>query len=193
MTQADRVLSTPPTNTPIDTTRRRFLAVAAVGSIIGAGSLAVAAAMPPDVPQAVTVPQASPELRAAIRQLSATHATLVRAEADLEEVEAIVTDWLAKHPKPTSKRGIRRWIKKTDNYHRATTATVWQAVLTAEQAFEHDQHAVAAVPISGPGDVAALAAASIIFDAVELHTNNRAPIARAVVAQVFKLGKTVLS
>jgi hypothetical protein len=31
MTQADSVLSTPPTNTPVDTTRRRFLAVAAVG------------------------------------------------------------------------------------------------------------------------------------------------------------------
>jgi hypothetical protein len=43
MTQADSVLSTPPTNTPVDTTRRRFLAVAAVGSIIGAGSLAAAA------------------------------------------------------------------------------------------------------------------------------------------------------
>jgi hypothetical protein len=29
MTQADRVLSTPPTNTPVDTTRRRFLSQAA--------------------------------------------------------------------------------------------------------------------------------------------------------------------
>jgi hypothetical protein len=59
MTQADRVLSTPPTNTPIDTTRRRFLTVAAVGSMIGAGSLAFAAAAPNDVPQAVTVPMHS--------------------------------------------------------------------------------------------------------------------------------------
>lgn len=56
MTQADSVLSTPPTNTPVDTTRRRFLAVAAVGSMVGAGSLAYAAAAPNDVPQAVTVP-----------------------------------------------------------------------------------------------------------------------------------------
>jgi hypothetical protein len=57
MTQADRVLSTPPTNTPVDTTRRRFLAVAAVGSMIGAGSLAAVAMTPNDVPQAVTVPR----------------------------------------------------------------------------------------------------------------------------------------
>ena len=54
MTQANSVLSTPPTNTPVDTTRRRFLAVAAVGSIAGAGSLAFAAAAPNDVPAAVT-------------------------------------------------------------------------------------------------------------------------------------------
>jgi hypothetical protein len=64
MTQADSVLSTPPTNTsaidqpmfpPVDPTRRRFLAVAAVGSVVGAGSLA-AAAMASSIPQAVTVP-----------------------------------------------------------------------------------------------------------------------------------------
>ena len=33
MTQADRVLSTPPTNTPTDTKRRRFLSVAAAGAV----------------------------------------------------------------------------------------------------------------------------------------------------------------
>jgi len=43
MTQADRVHSTPPTNTsalPVDPTRRRFLTVAAVGSKPGCGSIA---------------------------------------------------------------------------------------------------------------------------------------------------------
>ena len=66
MPKADSVLSTPPTNTsaidhpmmfpPRDPTRRRFLAVAAVGSFVGAGSLAAAAMAPPNVPQAVTTP-----------------------------------------------------------------------------------------------------------------------------------------
>jgi hypothetical protein len=66
MTQADSVLSTPPTNTsaidhpmmfpPRDPTRRRFLAVAAVASAVGSGTLAAAAAMAPSVPQAVTAP-----------------------------------------------------------------------------------------------------------------------------------------
>jgi hypothetical protein len=46
MTRADRVLSTPPTNTPIDTNRQRFLAVAAGASAASVGTLAVAAAMP---------------------------------------------------------------------------------------------------------------------------------------------------
>jgi hypothetical protein len=59
MAKADRVYITPPTNTPVDTTRRRFLAVAAVGSIVGAGSLAFAAAASNDVPLAVTVPRHS--------------------------------------------------------------------------------------------------------------------------------------
>src|SRR5450432_3952589 len=66
MTQADSVLSTPPTNTsaidhpmmfpPVDPTRRRFLAVAAVASVVSAGTLAAATAMDPSVPAAVTVP-----------------------------------------------------------------------------------------------------------------------------------------
>jgi hypothetical protein len=65
MTQANSVYITPPTNTsaidhpmmfpPRDPTRRRFLAVAAVASAVGAGTLAAAAAMDPSVPVAVTV------------------------------------------------------------------------------------------------------------------------------------------
>jgi hypothetical protein len=49
MTQADRVFSTPPTNTsainPVDPTRRGFITLAAGASIISVGSLA-AVAMP---------------------------------------------------------------------------------------------------------------------------------------------------
>jgi hypothetical protein len=65
MTQADSVLSTPRTNTsaidhpimfpPRDPTRRRFLAVAAVASTVGAGTLAAAALTSPSVVVAVTI------------------------------------------------------------------------------------------------------------------------------------------
>jgi hypothetical protein len=44
MTQADRVHSTPPTNTPVDPTRRRFLSTAAS---VAAGGTALALAPPP--------------------------------------------------------------------------------------------------------------------------------------------------
>jgi hypothetical protein len=43
------VHSTPPTNTPIDTTRRRFLTVAAGANVASVGALTVAA-MPADAP-----------------------------------------------------------------------------------------------------------------------------------------------
>jgi hypothetical protein len=49
MDQAKSVLSTPPTNTPIDKTRRRFLTVAAGASISSVGALTVAA-MPATAP-----------------------------------------------------------------------------------------------------------------------------------------------
>jgi len=49
MTQADSVHSTPPTDTPIDPNRRRFLTVAAGASVASVGTLAVAA-MPAAAP-----------------------------------------------------------------------------------------------------------------------------------------------
>ncbi len=46
MTQADSVLSTPPTSTPIDSTRRHFLSVVAGASAAAISTLAMAAAAP---------------------------------------------------------------------------------------------------------------------------------------------------
>jgi hypothetical protein len=53
---------------PVDPTRRRFLTVAAVGSIAGAGSLAAAAMAPNDAPAAVTVPQGADPIYAVIER-----------------------------------------------------------------------------------------------------------------------------
>jgi hypothetical protein len=55
MTQADSVHSTPPTNTsalPVDPTRRRFINIAAGGSLVSVGSLVAAAAVPNATPEA---------------------------------------------------------------------------------------------------------------------------------------------
>jgi hypothetical protein len=109
MTQADSVLSTPPTNTsaidhpmmfpPRDPTRRRFLAVAAVASVVSAGTLAAAAAMDPSVPAAVTTPRRStPDpvfgLIEAHRRASAAHGSALDEQARLEQIGDNAAAWL---------------------------------------------------------------------------------------------------
>src|ERR1035437_3650405 len=55
MTQADSVHSTPPKNTPVDTTRRHFLTVAAGASVASVGTLALAAIATGAPPAALAV------------------------------------------------------------------------------------------------------------------------------------------
>ena len=195
MTQADRVLSTPPTNTPIDTTRRRFLTVVAVGRIIGAGSLAAAAMASNDVPDAVTVPNvsASPALRSAIRKLAAAHEALICAQADNEEAEAIWTDWQRSHPQPKSRLATRKWIKKGSAYHQRVTTPSWRALMRAELIFARAQCEVALVLITGAADLHAMAACSVAYDRVGLARHNRGPIGLMVADELARLGKAVLS
>jgi hypothetical protein len=91
MTQADRVFSTPPTNTsainPVDPTRRGFIAVAAGASIISVGSLAAVAAMP--IAGALPTTAAADPIYAAIdahRNANAVHLAALKAAEGL-------TDW----------------------------------------------------------------------------------------------------
>jgi hypothetical protein len=97
------------TRTPVDRTRRRFLAVAAVGSIAPA---ALRLQRWQDVPQAVTVPRASPALRDAICALDHAHAGLLAAKTDNDAANDLFEAWERSHPQPRSKRGTRKWIKK---------------------------------------------------------------------------------
>jgi hypothetical protein len=80
MTKATRVYSTPPTNTPIDTTRRRFITVAAGASVASIGTLTVAA-MPTSAPMAASDP-----IYAAIERRRAAQ---VAADAATAEVERL--------------------------------------------------------------------------------------------------------
>jgi hypothetical protein len=102
MSKANSVLSTPPTNTSaidhpmmfplVDPTRRRFLAVAAVASVVSAGTLAAATAMDPSIPQAVTVPIGPDPIFAVIerdRKACAEHIEAVRVEFAFEEAHDI--------------------------------------------------------------------------------------------------------
>jgi hypothetical protein len=103
MTQADSVLSTPPTNTPVDTTRRRFLAVAAVASAVSAGTLAAATAMDPSVPAAVTISRHStPDpvfgLIEAHRKAGRDHEAALVEQNRLERIGDKAADWVAEAP-----------------------------------------------------------------------------------------------
>jgi hypothetical protein len=89
MIQANCVYITPPTNTPVDTTRRLFLAVAAFASVAGAGSLAAAAnagALP--YRSASTLPRTRGRLRSTDRSLRQTIGRLGKATEALEQHNA---------------------------------------------------------------------------------------------------------
>jgi len=84
---------------PVDPTRRRFLAVAAVASAVGAGTLAAAARAPNDVPQAVTVPRrSSPDpvfgLIEAHRKAGCDHEAALVEQAHLEQIGDNAAAWL---------------------------------------------------------------------------------------------------
>ena len=92
MAKADRVYNTPPTNTPVDTTRRRFLAVAAFASVAGAGSLAAAAMTPNDVPQAVTLPKDSGFQADPIYEIIERHRTAAREHTEAVSIHFAFED-----------------------------------------------------------------------------------------------------
>jgi hypothetical protein len=84
MIKAKRVLSTPPTSAPIDTTRRRFLAVAAGASVSCVGTLAVAA-MPTAAPDSVACAgDPAFELIAAHRGAEVAHIEVIEAQDEAE-------------------------------------------------------------------------------------------------------------
>ena len=88
---------------PVDPTRRRFLAVAAVASAAGAGTLAAAAAMDPSVPAAVTMPRHSaPDpvfgLIEAHRKAGRDHEAALVDQERLERIGDEAADWVGEAP-----------------------------------------------------------------------------------------------
>jgi hypothetical protein len=188
MTRADRVLSTPPTNTPVDTTRRRFLAVSSVAAAIGAGSLAAAAMATNDVPRATPASPArassgcSLEMATALGLLdAASHRLRIADEANDRRTD-LIDAWDRENPMPASKRGKRRNIKRAHAYYIAITGyEIWQAVVAAENDFHAAQEAIADIECLSREDLNLLIEASLMHDDRDLSRGNRAPIARALV------------
>jgi hypothetical protein len=90
--------------------------------------------------------------------LAKAHEALIVARANNDEADAMFMDWEAKNPKPASKRGTRKWLKRGCAYHSSVTAPWWQAMMEAEKAFAEAQGAGASVPIASTADVQALIA-----------------------------------
>jgi hypothetical protein len=211
MTQADRVLSTPPTNaskiTPVDPTRRRFLTVAAIGSIAGAGSLALAAAAPaPGIPAALAItttqaagsPQAplfSPALRAAALDMDAALVGLKDARANFWALDASVDDGLnAAHPKPKGKRALRKWTKYRERVRLDTLTQAWDRQRDAEEAYRKAQMGLATYRVRDRHELVAKAALATLYDIEELSTGRHALISFGVAMDVALLdGRAVQS
>jgi len=172
MTRADCVHSTPPTNAPIDTTRRRFLAVSGVAAAIGAGSLAAAAMATNDVPKATPV-----------RPTQASGCSLLMRPTT--RINGLIAAWDRDNPMPASRRGRRRNIKRAHAYYVAIKGfDVWQAVVAAENDFHDAQEIVADVECFSKEDLNLLVEASLMHDDRDISRGNRAPIARAVVRAI---------
>jgi hypothetical protein len=97
MIQADSVHSTPPTNTPIDTTRRRFLAVSAGASVASVGALTVAA-IPTATLTAAPVADRIFDLIDIHRKAEAAHLVAVKELDRLERSGDSDHDWITEQP-----------------------------------------------------------------------------------------------
>lgn len=184
---------------PVDPTRRRFLTVAAVGSMAGAGTLAAAALTPNDVPQAVTIPparpdttKAGPELRAAVIAIGDANDALTAALAVLEAGVATVNQWEQENPQPTSNPGKRRWAKKYRAYSNATTEKLWEAVVDAEQDFKAAQVTLAKIKPADQNELYLMVVAALLYDRVKLtYTGREAIISYGVAMGYFRLNGEV--
>src|SRR5215211_4901598 len=128
MDQANRVHSTPPTNAPVDQTRRRFLSTAA-GVATGGAALALAT-IPPAAVAAAPGPSAlgmdgtkiSQELWHLVHALQDADETLIAARAAYDAEYVRYEEWEKRTPAPrsNSRRAHRRWDGRQKAYMRGS-------------------------------------------------------------------------
>jgi hypothetical protein len=208
MTQADRVHSTPPTNTsannqpvPVDPTRRRFLSHAAGVAAAGGTALALATIQPAAALATPAIPldpsHASPALRDATRALDAASEVWKAAKADFVAEDLKAHGWQDANPEPKGRRAKKRhWARWRKERDRTAIHAVWQAQRSAEDDFNAALVVVARI---APRDMAELALkaciASVYEDGefFELLCGNSSPIARSVAGSLIQLSKAVTS
>jgi hypothetical protein len=184
---------------PVDPTRRRFLTVAAVGSVVSAGSLAAAALTPNDVPQAVTIPPAAnPAFRQSVRKMETARRNWAAAREVFETVIAPVAAWETLNPLPDSNRKRKKWRRE----HNAVSYTqpinaAWVTQVEAENAYRAAQREVAQVPAVTRADILLKACLAATYDGAELSNRQEGIIAFSLAADIVRLelddGKAVQS
>jgi len=123
MIQADSVLSTPPTNTPIDTERRRFFAVAAGASVVSVGTLAVAAAIPAAVLAADPIFAAIDAFRRADASCVAVHGDIPDELMELRHAAYSVV--LRTRPStPAGLAALTTWAREQADWLRANASSL---------------------------------------------------------------------
>lgn len=192
MTQADRVHSTPPTNTsalPVGPTRRRLLTVAVGGAAL---AIATTAAHATGSPRAV--PPAGRAFTAAARDMAAAHVRLNTARAGVDQAMEAVKAWEAANPMPSGKRKLKRWRRQQGalRYSPAVTAA-WEAQIEAENAYREAQVAVATIPATARADVVAKAALAVVYDGERLSSGPAGLISIALAYDVVRLDQAVQS
>jgi len=184
---------------PVDPTRRRFLTVAAVGSVASAGTLAAAALTPSDVPRAVTIPPAAnPAFRQAMRKMETARRDWTAVREVFEAVMAPVAAWETLNPLPDSNRKRKKWRRE----HNAVSYTqpinaAWVTQVEAENAYRTAQREVAQVPAITRADILLKACLAATYDGAELSNRQEGIIAFSLAADIVRLelddGKAVQS
>ena len=167
--------------------RRGFLAgSSAVAAATLVPTMAIAA--PAGVPDAS---KASPALKAAVIALDDANNALEAANAASAAAVEVVERWKVENPKPTSKRGIKRWWRRYHEYSDATTQSSWDALLDAERDFKAAQAAVAMIHPVDQNELALMAAVATVYDKVKLCYGQQAIISYGVALAYFRVMHSV--
>jgi hypothetical protein len=181
---------------PRAATRRNFLAqaaaVAAGGTVLAVAAVAPARAEPAPKP-APDGSKASPALKAAVQTLDDAHEALKIAKAASNADDAKVEAWQVANPKPTSKRGIKRWNRKLVAYQYEVTEDSWEAMLVAEGQFRKAQYNVAKIQPADVNELLLMAAVAAIYDKVRLTNGEVAIISYQVALSCFAAWSPLVS
>jgi hypothetical protein len=119
--------------------RRGFLAMTAGAAVVPVTVAIAAPASPLAGPY-------SPALAAASLALQGAHDAAQAARAVYNEACDKAEEWERQNPSPTSRRGIKRWLRKASAFSNKVTHPAFVDLLVAEKVFTDAQIAFAKIP-----------------------------------------------